>query len=410
LNATPTGSAILAPGTGYTFGSSQGGSWIFNAAVAQALENVGFPLIAYGITYGWNYFHVGSGYGNTTATAEVSLTNQSGQDIFRNYYSYNIYNNNTNENVTVLFKETPGEQLGTFTMTFRYLDGDVWPGAYGRYGPRLRDVFADILYRPNECLINPLSSDTCAGYQQAYLSQQCSIDPLYNTKCPGYEPAFFNQQCSINPLYNVGCNGYQSAYLNQQCSSNPLFNPQCIGYEEAMKTKIFNDSCQANPQNSTQCPGYTLKFELPEVLPSDPIRDALPKVINDPVVETVLTTKTESTPTMEIPKPPRSREEAKRQARETKKVEESKKTSSVTVARSQRANVAQDPQAQVVQSMQDTGADISTYTAAKLPDVPFYPAVDVYKNSTIRDNERALRALNQRSDRVHREIVNEQYR
>jgi hypothetical protein len=408
LDVTGTGQAVLAP-SGYTFRGTQGGSWIFDAAVSKALENAGFPVLAYGMTYGWSYFHIGTGYGNTTATAEAALTNKSGEDIFRNHYTYNIFNNNSRENVSVIFKETPGDQLGNFTITFKYLPGDVWPGAYGNYAPRIRDVYANILYKPNECLINPLSSNTCQGYEQAYLAQQCSIDPLYNAKCPGYDQAFLTQQCSINALYNVSCAGYQQAYLNQQCSTNPLFNPQCTGYEEAMKNKIFNDTCSANPQNSTQCPGYVLKVELPEALPSDPIKDTMPKVINDPVIETVLTTKTETESVVEIPKPPKSREEAKKQAKETKKVEETKKTPQVSVARSQQVNVPKGPQEQVVQSIQDAGPDISTYTVVQLPDIPFYPTTEIYTSSRIRDNERALRMMNQRSDTTHGRMVDEQY-
>jgi hypothetical protein len=409
LDVISTGQTLVSPGIGFMFNSPQGGSWIFDAAVSKALESAGFPVLAYGMTYGWNYYHYGSRHGNTTTTAEVSLTNKNGEDIFRNYYTYNIYNNNVNENVSILFKETPGNELGNFRITFRYLEGDIWPGAYGNYGPRIRNVYANILYKPNECVINPLSNTSCQGYEQAHLNQQCSIDPLYNSKCTGYEQAFFNQQCSFNPLYNPSCSGYQQAYLTQQCAANPLFNPQCTGYEEAMKTKIFNDTCSANPQNSTQCPGYVLKVELPEALPSDPIKDTIPKLVDDSVVENVLTSKIDTPQTVEIPKPPKSREEAKKQARETKKTEETKKTPQVSVARSQQANVQKGPQEQTVQSIQDAGPDISTYTVVKLPDIPFYPTTEIYSSSRIRDNERALRLMNQRSDITHRRMVDEQY-
>ncbi len=368
---------------GYTFGY-QGGSWIFDAAVSKALENAGFPVLAYGVNYGWRYYHFGSRYGSTTATAEVSLTNKSGEDIFRNYYTYNIYNNNTKEDVSVIFKETPGNELGNFRITIRYLEGDVWPGAYGNYGPRIRDVYANILYKPNECLINPLSNTSCEGYQKAYLNQQCSLNTLYDPRCSGYEQAFLDQQCTANPLYSSQCIGYQQAFLNQQCSANPMFNPQC--------------------------PGYVVKVELPDQLPSDPIKDSMPKIIADPVIENILTAKPETIQTIEIPTPPKSREEAKKQARETKKTEESKKTTpQVSVARSQQTNVPKGPQEQAVQSIQDAGPDISSYTVVKLPDIPFYPTTEIYTSSRIRDNDRALRMMNQRSDRIHGRMVDEQY-
>jgi hypothetical protein len=52
----------------------------------------------------------------------------------------------------------------------------------------------------------------------------------------------------------------------------------------------------------------------------------------------------------------------------------------------------------------------SAYEQAKLPDIPFYKAEDIYRRATIADNARALRQLNQRSDRIHKEMVDEQYR
>ena len=52
----------------------------------------------------------------------------------------------------------------------------------------------------------------------------------------------------------------------------------------------------------------------------------------------------------------------------------------------------------------------SQYLEVKIPDMPFYKPEDIYKRVTIQDNARALRQLNQRSDRIHREMVDEQYR
>jgi hypothetical protein len=64
----------------------------------------------------------------------------------------------------------------------------------------------------NICVTNPLSSSSCAGYQEAYLAQQCSISQLYSPQCPSYQQAYFNQQCSINALFNRDCEGYAEAY------------------------------------------------------------------------------------------------------------------------------------------------------------------------------------------------------
>lgn len=43
-------------------------------------------------------------------------------------------------------------------------------------------------------------------------------------------------------------------------------------------------------------------------------------------------------------------------------------------------------------------------------DANFYPPKEIYKNQKVVDNQRVLRQLNSRSDRIHEEMVNEQYR
>ena len=102
------------------------------------------------------------------------------------------------------------------------------------------------------CAVDPLSSTTCAGYQQAYLTQQCSANPLYNSVCPGYAEAYFTQQCSISSLYNPACPGYAQAYFTQQCSLDPLYNSECPGYAQA----YFNKQCSLDTLYSKDCPGY----------------------------------------------------------------------------------------------------------------------------------------------------------
>ena len=112
-------------------------------------------------------------------------------------------------------------------------------------------------YTTYQCSINPLFSTVCPGYQSAYLEQQCSLNPLYSTTCTGYQQAYETQQCSLNSLYSINCPGYASAYLNQQCSLNPLYSTTCSGYAEAYKTQ----QCTANPLYATDCPGYAQAYK-----------------------------------------------------------------------------------------------------------------------------------------------------
>lgn len=106
------------------------------------------------------------------------------------------------------------------------------------------------------CIINPLSSSSCPGYQAAYTTQQCTISALWDPSCPGYQTAYFTQQCSLNPLYNSACPGYQTAYFDQQCTANPLYSTRCSGYA----TAYHDQQCSINPLYATNCPGYASAY------------------------------------------------------------------------------------------------------------------------------------------------------
>ena len=94
-------------------------------------------------------------------------------------------------------------------------------------------------YTQQQCTINPLYNSTCPGYQEAYHNQQCSFNPLYSTTCSGYAAAYLNQQCSINALYSTTCSGYAEAYKAQQCSLDGLYDKTCPNYATAYATKML---------------------------------------------------------------------------------------------------------------------------------------------------------------------------
>lgn len=106
------------------------------------------------------------------------------------------------------------------------------------------------------CIINPISSPSCPGYQVAYTTQQCTVSALFDPSCPGYASAYLTQQCATNPLYNQMCPGYQAAYLQQQCSINPLYSTTCSGYQQA----YHDQQCTVNTLFATDCPGYAQAY------------------------------------------------------------------------------------------------------------------------------------------------------
>ncbi len=294
-------------------------------------------------------------------------------------------------------------------------------------------------YQAQQCSISPLFSPTCPEYQQAFFNQQCTANPLYNSSCPGYAKALFDKNCNDNPLSNTSCPLYESAYLNQQCTANPLFSTACPLYQQA----FFNQQCTANPLYNSGCPGYADAFRKKQVIQTvtQPVTNVTavvssslsvpsvgneditkllttPQVTNDPLVNQAISKpepKVETTQPLgqglQVQQIPAQSERSQQQtsSRQRQSTQSTARENARTAAVAAARRTEPSPQEVALASMAEVPG-FSQYLQAKIPDMPFYKAEDIYKRVTIQDNARALRQLNQRSDRIHKEMVDEQYR
>lgn len=290
-----------------------------------------------------------------------------------------------------------------------------------------------------QCSASPLYNPSCPGYQQAFFNQQCSLNTLFNKDCPGYEKAFFDfqcsqnqlfsrscplyeaaylaQQCSMNSLFSTQCPKYQEAYFTQQCNLNTLWNSECPGYQVAYQEKLKSDACKANPQSNSQCPGYKIietqvsNIPIPLSIASDPVAEVkdIP-LVSDPIVNSTLTPPKEQ-PKTESPQLGTGLRVPGISPQQNNRRETARQAALQTTTRAE--NVTRDAQ----QVQQDTAiatmAEVpgfNNYQSAMIPDAQFYQSRDLYRGNVIRDNARAQRSLTQRSDRLHTEMINEQYR
>lgn len=272
-------------------------------------------------------------------------------------------------------------------------------------------------YLSQQCSLNALYDKSCPDYSKAFFNQQCTLSALYDENCPGYQQAFFSQQCLQNTLYDSKCPGYQQAYLLQQCSLNSLYNPECPGYQVAYQEKLKADACKANPQSSSQCPGYkpaevqVAAIPVQTPTPADPVSEVKDTpLVSDPIVNSTLSLPKEQ-PKSEPPQLGTGLRVPGVTTRQTSRRETAKQAALQTTTRAE--NVTRDAQ----QVQQDTAiatmAEVpgfNNYQSAIIPDAQFYQPKDLYRGNVIRDNARAQRSLTQRSDRLHTEMINEQYR
>ena len=259
------------------------------------------------------------------------------------------------------------------------ITGDTTRGEYTQYrfqnGLRTSEPFS-YSYNGNLCVTNPLSSPSCPNYQEAYDAQQCALNALYRPSCAGYEQAYFQQQCSLNPLYNNQCTGYAQAYFDQQCRLNGLYDRTCPNYAEAYAEQNIARPVASVPQVQTSFTG--------EVTVSTP-------VIADPIVNTVVTRNAQTTSSVQ---------------RNTEPVNE-KKVETKTSAKKETETKKSAPPNNTA-SKDDTPKVVDTFKYEQ--PIVLDPNYRKMVSKPIRDNGRGLYYITITSDKLHRELIDEQYR
>ena len=442
-------------------------------AINQALSGSGIQINGWNWGYDLRNLNGVAGGQSGTDTISVTsfMTNSAGQIIQQSDQYFNTQFDWTRFSGTeVLASSLSLENSGSLGIQFVSRDAGFWAGYYG---PQIRNVTLNANYSSvpvDPCVTDPLSSPSCPGYATAYHDQQCSINPLYATSCPGYQTAYYNQQCSINPLYDSGCPGYATAYYNQQCSLDALYDTQCPGYAEA----YFSQQCSLDGLYSNQCPNYAEAYATQQLLnqqnsssqtttvvaTTEPSVQVSAKgevstevqLVSDPTVNEVLkdNTKTESKTKSEplattpiAPAAPAAQPVAAAQKQQEQKKEQKKadaeiakiegksdsKDSKNTKSNKQKAKEAATERAKELANEMSNAATLeaqaasqglvlglmnynpgfSAYSNAIIPDTGAIDMARQYNKPTV-DNRRALRSLSGASDRLHQQMVDEQYR
>jgi hypothetical protein len=438
-------------------------------AINQALSGSGIQINGWNWGYDLrNLNGTGGQSGTDTVSVTSFMTNSAGQIIQQSDQYFSTQFDWTRFSGTeVLASSLSLESSGSLGIQFVSRDAGFWAGYYG---PQVRNVSLSANYTSvpvDPCVADPLSSPSCPGYATAYHDQQCSINPLYATSCPGYAQAYYTQQCSINPLYDSGCPGYATAYYNQQCSLDALYDSSCPGYAQA----YFDQQCSLDGLYDTSCPNYAEAYATQQLLsqqnssssqtivaqtttePSvqvsskgevstevqlvaDPtvnevLRDSTKKEVksSSPAAEvTPIATRPQSAPVAQPAQKAEQKQEQKKTDNEIAKIEkksDSKDSKSnrekVKEAATEKAKElanemsnaatleAQTASQGLVLGLMNYNPGFSAYANAIIPDTGAVDMARQYNKPTV-DNRRALRALSGASDRLHQQMVDEQYR
>ena len=421
-------------------------------AINSALNLAGSGVLLHGYRYGYTVTLGESWYGCTAtnqdgscswymstypgALVSTSVKNNTGTlirpadtQIYSGTNSVNAYD------FSVMFdsSRTIGT-MGTFTM-----------GVGTSGNASVTNKWSNWQYTPDPCVGNPLYSSSCEGYATAYFNQQCTISALYNTACPGYAAAYFTQQCTVSALYNPACPGYAEAYFAYQCNLDAFYSQSCPKYAEAYaKKNILNiGSTTTATTASTSTPTTTVKTDGTVNTEVSRTGDStIDSAISTPSTTstTGVTSVTSSTSTVNktdtvttvsntvSSQPAQSTSTASSQSptQETKKTDGEIK--SVASGSTNTAKARAEARAREV-AQQSAGAStfeaqtavqgtvvalmgfvpgFDAYGTARITDVNGLQMARQYGRATV-DNRAALRGLTGASDRLHSDMVDQQY-
>ena len=244
----------------------------------------------------------------------------------------------------------------------------------------------------NACSTNPLSSPTCPGYAAAYLTQQCSVSALYDPSCPGYQQAYTNQQCTSNPLSSPSCSGYSRAYALQNLLSVSSSNNTTS--DTTLESSLRVQTTSASPADVTAVVSLTSSATSSSRL----YGTGTAKQDDEEDLSLYSLNSNSSKTNGESKNDKKSKEEKEKKSR---KKEEN--TAGMTEFEKQ---VAAQPK--IIDAMSFVPG-FSVYAQANVPDVLERQMKKLYGKDVV-DNRNAGRRMFGGSDRLHEEMVNQQYK
>ena len=414
-------------------------------AINSALNLSGSGVLLHGYRYGYTVTLGESWYGCTAtnqdgscswymstypgALVSTSVKNNTGTlirpadtQIYSGTNSVNAYD------FSVMFdsSRTIGT-MGTFTM-----------GVGTSGNASVTNKWSNWQYTPDPCVGNPLYSSSCEGYATAYFNQQCTISALYNTACPGYAAAYFTQQCTASALYNPACPGYAEAYFAYQCNLDSFYSQSCPKYAEAYaKKNILNiGSTTTATTASTSTPTTTVRSDgtiNTEVsrtgdstvdsaisTPSTTSTTGVTSVTNTtgpvsqssaPVSTTAAQPQSPAQPQSSSGQPAGEAKSAAGGAANNATAKSNVEARAREVARAGAGAATFEAQTAVqgtVVALMGFVPGFDAYGTARITDVNGLQMARQYGRATV-DNRAALRGLTGASDRLHSDMVDQQY-
>ena len=418
--------------------------------IQNALSDAGTGLQVHGYNWSWWVRNDNGGTmqgGIDTLNYWINTTNSSGQLIDQMSGTYNTRFGPTHVSGTRTYASPYNvSELGGLTVSFSGNDGGFWAGLYG---PEVGSVNISLNYSFDPCVSDPLYSSSCPGYLEAYMAQLTELLSYASASEPEVESIDYSlpttASLSATPEETTAGEVKVDAGGIEVSTTGELSVPDGIPEEvkekkpvdmnlisrivreatdESATMSIVNQSIQdsmaedANPDFSMTNETLASISRQTETSVQQSIlenQEAAQSGItfssNNSIIESTISSEFSVESSFETTEDRTVSSPTQTQSNNTDRVEitnENTKEITETVKKDVSPNEAAGDVS--IDSIAQEPIGFNDYLAKNLQDMQFYKSEEIYKDSDTVDNRRALRLLSGASDRLHQEMINEQYR
>ena len=452
--ASISGSGALYDTTTDTIMFSYGTSTLSQTiGLNQALGGTGIQV--HGYNYGWEFRYISNNTTeNDTLLFNISLRDSSGtvvesqnlswdgamqMNIFQYDTWYTVSNSRTFDN--------PYTDPQSITLSMTGKDGGFWAGYYG---PEVRNVSLSVNYSFDPCAADPLYSSSCEGYWEAWFAQLClfwcptSSEPEIEVASVDYSLTPSTTSSTSIPEETTTGEVKVDAGGIEVTSTGELQVPDGIP-EEAREKKpvdmnlimsivreatddskalaVVNQSIEQSMDESAN-PNFSMTNETLASIDrqrESSIEQSITENIDAAQSSFISSVQNVTNEVTNIPQNITQEQTETYEFQNETKVETSElETQSLPrVSNEDQKEITQTVKKEVqdneaaggvsIDSLVQTPIDFNSYLNQQLKDMAFYLPKEIYKNQTTVDNATALRLLNGKSDKLHEELVNQQY-
>jgi hypothetical protein len=407
----------------------------------QALGGTGVQV--HGYNYSFDYrLMPNSGLHTDNLTASIWLTTSSGFNteathLFLSGQVASGVNDQWNNISGTRNFESPYTDPQSVTMRLEGRDGGFWAGYYG---PEVRNISLSVNYSFDPCASDPLYSSSCPGYLEAYMANLFALLGWSSTPEPETEMASIDYSLPTTTLsatpeetaageVKVDAGGIEVSTTGElsvpdgipeevkekkPVDMNLIMSIVREATDETATMSIVNQSIQDSMAEDAN-PDFSMTNETlasiarqtetsieQSVLENQELNQSLSGNPNTFMFNEQNVSNEETNLTQDITQSQSTNQPP------IQVTNEDKKETTQTVKKNIQDNEAAGEVS--IDSLAQTPIDFNAYLNQQLKDMAFYAPKEIYKGQKNVDNARLLRGLTGGSDRLHQQMIDQQYR